>query len=868
MADSGEPIQSASPSGASAALLRTLVLCDLADSTALVERMGDSAAAELLRKHDRLARTILHRHGGREIDKTDGFLLLFERPIQAVAFALEYQRNLMRLGVDQGQPMRARVGIHVGDVVVWDNAAEDVAQGAKPQEVEGLVKPVCARLMSLALPGQVLLSGVAHSLALRGAHELGEVTEGLRWQAHGNYRFKGVHDPMAVIEVGERAVAPFRSPPNTAKAWRDTPVWRRAPSLIAALVAIAATAFGWWYLHRPEPGIAFVARDWVVVADLQNLTGDKLLDTSMDTAFRLGLQQSRYVNVLTDMQVRQALARMQRDPSVPIDRMVAAEIALREGAKAVIVPSISTFGRKLRIVAELLDPVGPQSVAVETMEADGMDDVLPQTDKLLVRLRARLGESLKQIESTSAPLEKVTTANLEALKAYSVSISQVHRGGMEEAIRLLDYATELDPEFAVAYARAGSLLYSQQRTAEARAKLEQALAIEDRLSERERLYIKAQLSRFGAPKEMVERWRLYASLYPDDAAGPNNVGNLYYMLYNDYANSATSLTAAADPRHPLRNLTLHTRGYVHLAMEQLDAAMADFNEAARNGPAALYFGLADGATALGEHERALSYLRDAPRQAPVFEAERVIRAATCRLDSGELGTLADELQTSIAAAAALPSPGPLRRLYAAEFALARASERTDAARTRVMERIDTLSRELDDAALPSLETPENLLYWGLWAARLGLNEAAALALTRVDAAQRMGYPVREELAMLIEAEMALAAGDAPRAVSMLRTRVTGFELWELHQTLAQAYAASGERERHEAELTWLVEHRGRALGQWIDQLLGQGNRILDWNRAAVTLAQAHRAHGTQEPADALRRRLAPSWRARADAAPE
>ncbi|SFN72515.1 hypothetical protein, partial [Dokdonella immobilis] len=44
-------------------LLRTLVLSDLVDSTGLVERLGDREAAELIRKHDRLARTLADRHG-------------------------------------------------------------------------------------------------------------------------------------------------------------------------------------------------------------------------------------------------------------------------------------------------------------------------------------------------------------------------------------------------------------------------------------------------------------------------------------------------------------------------------------------------------------------------------------------------------------------------------------------------------------------------------------------------------------------------------------------------------------------------------------------------------------------------------------
>ena len=83
---------------------------------------------------------------------------MFERPVQAAAFALAYQRALRELATDAGQALRARVGIHVGEVMAWQNSAEDIARGAKPIEVEGLAKPVAARLMGLALPGQVLLS--------------------------------------------------------------------------------------------------------------------------------------------------------------------------------------------------------------------------------------------------------------------------------------------------------------------------------------------------------------------------------------------------------------------------------------------------------------------------------------------------------------------------------------------------------------------------------------------------------------------------------------------------------------------------------------------------------------------------------------
>ena len=317
------------------AVLRTLVLCDLVDSTALVERLGDQRAAELFRKHDRLARALLQQHGGQEIDKTDGFLLLYERPIQAVAFALVYQHDLAALSAGEKTVLSARIGIHIGDVVIWENIADDIKRGAKQTEVEGLVKPVTARLMNLALPGQILLSGAAYDIAHRAQGELGERLADVRWRAHGRYRFKGVPDMVPVFEVGEEGLAPLKPPPWTSKAHRETPIWRR-PALLGFELLIVALLIATpiFYLTRPVPAIAFANRDWVVVGDLKNLTGHKVFDDSLQTAFRVGLEQSRYINVVPALQVHDALKRMERDPATKVDRGVGAEIALREGARA------------------------------------------------------------------------------------------------------------------------------------------------------------------------------------------------------------------------------------------------------------------------------------------------------------------------------------------------------------------------------------------------------------------------------------------------------------------------------------------------------------------------------------------------------
>jgi len=223
------------PEMPSAAVLKTLVLTDLVDSTRLIGELGDEQVFHLLGRHDRLARDLMAACHGREIDKTDGFLILFDRPLDALAYALGYHRALRELAAGLGVRLAARAGIHLGEVFLRENPPEDVARGAKPLEVEGLAKPVAARLMSLAGAGQTLLTRTAFDLARRAAVGSTALPPGTRWVAHGSYLLKGVDEPQEIFEVGEAEHAPLKPPADSEKA-------RRA--------AGDQTILGW----RPSPG--------------------------------------------------------------------------------------------------------------------------------------------------------------------------------------------------------------------------------------------------------------------------------------------------------------------------------------------------------------------------------------------------------------------------------------------------------------------------------------------------------------------------------------------------------------------------------------------------------------------------------------
>ena len=186
--------------------IHSLLLTDLVDSTKLSEAIGDERMATLWATHDRVARDLLPLWRGREIDKSDGMLLLFGAPTDAVGYALAYHRALAILDV----PLKARAGLHVGPVVLRENNKSDVDLGAKRIEVEGIAKAMAARVMSLGLGGQTLLTSEAFEA-------LGETS--LLFRSHGHWLMKGISEPVELLEVGD-ANAPFTPPPDGPKAYR------------------------------------------------------------------------------------------------------------------------------------------------------------------------------------------------------------------------------------------------------------------------------------------------------------------------------------------------------------------------------------------------------------------------------------------------------------------------------------------------------------------------------------------------------------------------------------------------------------------------------------------------------------------------
>jgi putative peptide modification system cyclase len=799
-------------------MLRTVLLCDIVESTSLVERLGDVRAVALLQRHDQLMRQNLALCHGQLIDKADGVLALFERPIQALDFALRYQRGLRELGTLEGQDLKARIGIHVGDVMTWANEPRDVLAGAKAFEVEGLAKPVAARLMNLARPGQILMSGMAQNLCQRAVGELGEAGANLRWLMHGRYSFKGVPAPMLVHEVGEPGLSPLRAPESGNKAWRELPLWRRPPVVALEVLLVGGLGLAlFWTTVRSPPAIAFAERDWVVVADLQNRSGEPLFDDSLDTALRVGLEQSRHVNLVSELQIDRALERMQRQGQ-PVDRQLATELALREGAKAVILPTVAEVGGVMRVSLEVVDPNSGVTVYSESADGQGVQAVLPAMDEAIVGVREKLGESLSSIEATSAPLEKVTTANLEALRAFSMANQALGRGDARTSLTLLDRAIELDPNFASALMKKGAHYFQADDLAQARELMERAAAQQDRLSARDKLNVQAQLAIFETPDRMIDRYTQLAELYPDFMTGQQNVGNALWQFKNEFAAAEPWYRQVAASRHPLRALSMTTTAVMLAGQGKLDEAAKVYDELSALGGGRLFGSDADVFLARGQHAQALAALaKDTDRDSPIQRLWKGLRRVAVHSDRGHSAEALAELDVLEKAPGVVNSASDLARVRLARMSVQLASGDSDGFAAALPAYLDAQLARVDRAGETyDFSSVSHSLLGGLLAARHGEPARAREVLEKTRAVSLgSGYPEREALWQALDAELALAEGKLDQATLVARaealadSRYLQAQVTRLNLLEARA-EASAAAEAGQA----LCAARGQALSEW------------------------------------------------------
>jgi eukaryotic-like serine/threonine-protein kinase len=298
---------------------------------------------------------------------------------------------------------------------------------------------------------------------------------------------------------------------------------------LGVLVLALIVAILWSFKSRPAAPLT--ERDTILLADFVNTTGDPVFDGTLKQALAVQLEQSPFLNIFSDQRVREALRFMNRSSDERVTKQIAREICERQGLKAFLAGSILNLGSHYVITLEATNVQTGDTIALQQAEAENKEQVLSALDSAATKLREKLGESLASIQKYDAPIAQATTSSLEALKVFSLGVDQQLKGKYLEAIPLFKRATEMDSNFARAYAAMSSMYYNTRQYDLAAEASRKAYELRDRVGEYERLYITqvyydnvtGELEKYLAT---LEEWK---RTYPREGAPHNNLA----VKYND-----------------------------------------------------------------------------------------------------------------------------------------------------------------------------------------------------------------------------------------------------------------------------------------------------------------------------------------------
>jgi Tfp pilus assembly protein PilF len=350
-----------------------------------------------------------------------------------------------------------------------------------------------------------------------------------------------VAGPSAFAKKGRRASGWYLQP---------RPWWRR-PVPVAALVAVAGVTAGALALYQWRQVEAFAESDAILLTDFVNTTGDPVFDGTLEQALAVKLDESAYLDVVAPQRVQQALRFMARPPDAPVTPAVGREICQREGIKALMTGEVARLGSNYVVTLTAENCATGDVIAREQVEASSKELVLRELARGANGMRRRLGESLAAIAKTDRPIEQATTPSLEALKAFTLGDRTRMTSGDLKAAAFYRQAVALDPEFALAHARLGTVYGNSGEAKLAEEHRRKAFALRDRVSDRERLYITAHyyMSVEHDPQQAAEIYELWKRTYPRDTVPLINLGQIYSEQGNDDRALASYREAVAiDPR--------------------------------------------------------------------------------------------------------------------------------------------------------------------------------------------------------------------------------------------------------------------------------------------------------------------------------
>jgi eukaryotic-like serine/threonine-protein kinase len=344
---------------------------------------------------------------------------------------------------------------------------------------------------------------------------------------------------------------------------------------MAIIVGAALATGGYFYFHRAP---LLTSKDSIVVADFTNTTGDPVFDGTLREGLSVQLQQSPYLNLVSDDEIASTLRLMEQPAGTRLSDDLAQQVCQRVGGAAVIEGSIASLAPEYVLGLKVVNCQSGQTIAQNQVTAANKPDVLNALTKAAASLRGKLGESLASVQKYDVPLAQATTSSLEALQAYSQGASAIgERGDSFGAIPYFQRAIALDPNFAGAYAALGTMYMNLGETKLAAENVKKAYALKDRTSEEEQLLISDNyfLEVTGDREKDIQALQMMQQTYPRGTPAwiaANDLG----VAYNFTGQTSKAIPEFLDAIRldPKMGLAYGNLAVCYLVLDRLDEARA------------------------------------------------------------------------------------------------------------------------------------------------------------------------------------------------------------------------------------------------------------------------------------------------------
>jgi serine/threonine protein kinase/Flp pilus assembly protein TadD len=557
-------------------------------------------------------------------------------------------------------------------------------------------------------------------------------------------------------------------------------------ALAAAVLLLALSGYTWWATRPPVTH----DRVSVLIADFQNNTKDAAFDRTLEPMLKRALEGAGFITAFDRDAIRRQVG---VTPPDRLDESAARVLATKQGLGVVLAGSIDPQGNGYRVAVKATRAITGEVITDTDARASGKDQVLDVATRLITRVRSALGDEASSSAQLFA-MASLSTTSLDVVQAWVAGREAASKNDYPEALRNYSKAVELDPKFGLGWAGMANVSANQANRQNAEKYITEALRFVNSMTEREKYTTRGGFYRLtGDYRQCVKEYGALLAAYPADIAAHNNLAICLANL-RDFRKAFAEIRQVVD--------ALPNRALYRVNM----ASFANFSSEFQTGE--------EQAKKLGEMDvnamMAVAFSQVGqgrlPQAAETYQKITTISEYGASLATSGLGDLAS-FEGRFSEAARILAEGADRDLTSKhpEWAAAKlaALAHTELWRARPAAAIAAGKKAL------MLDTGLNVQFM---AARAFVDAGDVASARPLIAAMEKGLlDEPKAYAKIVQAEIALTTGDAPRAIELLTQANALLDTWLGHFDLGRAYLAAKQFAQADSEFDSCFKRRGEAL---------------------------------------------------------